>query len=305
MNEITVKTISIDDLTAEQFKIIERRAILKDLEQQYEARKREITFDVQTEITDWLETVASVHTRRMYLTAINHFLRYCNYKVLTVRAKDADKYILFLKEDKCAGGTVKLYTHAVSSFYTYLERGEHISRNPFHSSRVKIDSKPKDKYVPTSDEVNSLLLYYLNSLSLEMGVKMRMATELMANYGVRVGFFNDVSVNGDVLISTSKGKEYKVFLEKEADIAYYTYGKDILESMNSNTISKMFNDAVNFLYLNGQIKQKFSPHCLRHYFATNYYREHGGDKLVELMGLLGHSSITTTMIYLRSLNLIQ
>ena len=45
-----------------------------------------------------------------------------------------------------------------------------------------------------------------------------------------------------------------------------------------------------------RIKKKVSPHVLRHTFAVCYL--HRGGNLRALQGILGHSSITTTDIYL-------
>jgi integrase/recombinase XerD len=45
-----------------------------------------------------------------------------------------------------------------------------------------------------------------------------------------------------------------------------------------------------------RIKKKVSPHVLRHTFAVTYL--HKGGNLRALQGILGHSSITTTDIYL-------
>jgi integrase/recombinase XerD len=46
---------------------------------------------------------------------------------------------------------------------------------------------------------------------------------------------------------------------------------------------------------------RFSPHTFRHTFAVNYLRR-GGD-IYSLSRILGHSSITTTTIYLRSIGI--
>ena len=45
-----------------------------------------------------------------------------------------------------------------------------------------------------------------------------------------------------------------------------------------------------------RIKKPISPHVLRHTFAVTYL--HKGGNLRALQGILGHSSITTTDIYL-------
>lgn len=306
MNSITVpvsQSIKIGDLTAEQFKMVEKASLFDDLKEQYKRLKLNLKFDINSEIGHWLDNVSSVHTRRMYFTAINHFLRFCGNEVLDVTAKEADKYILFLKEDKCSGSTVKLYVGAVSAFYSHLQRYDHVSKNPFHKSKVKINAVPKDKYIPTAAEIEALDMYILVNYSSETYTRLHMAITLMKDYGVRIGFLNGVKLQGNTLVSMSKGKEHKIFLQTREEIAYYNQYKDILESLNSNTVSKYFNDSVKVLHKQGKLGGIFSPHCLRHYFAVNYYKNYGGQKLLELRNLLGHSSIATTERYLRSLNL--
>lgn len=51
----------------------------------------------------------------------------------------------------------------------------------------------------------------------------------------------------------------------------------------------------------GVTEVRIHPHGFRHYFATNYIRR-GGD-LYRLSRILGHTSIQTTQIYLRSMNI--
>jgi site-specific recombinase XerD len=304
MNEITVplqKEITLQDLTSEQFRTVERASIFDDLKAQYKKLRMSLDFSIIEEIGNWLGTVNSVHTSRMYLTAVNHFLRYCSNDVLGVTAKEADKYILFLKEDKCSGGTVKLYFRAVSSFYTHLERYDLIKKNPFKNTKIKVDATPKDKYIPSEEDIYVLEDYILDTYSGDMYIKMRIAVSLMKKYGVRVGFLDNIKVKDNALTSFSKGKNHKVVLDGEEDIAYFNHNKEILEGLNSHTISKYFNDSVKALYHGHRIGGEFSPHCLRHYFTMKYYSKYGGSKIVELKKLLGHGSLQATMIYLRSL----
>ena len=60
----------------------------------------------------------------------------------------------------------------------------------------------------------------------------------------------------------------------------------------SRTIQKYVQDVAE----RARIKKKVSPHVLRHTFAVCYL--HRGGNLRALQGILGHSSITTTDIYL-------
>lgn len=304
MNDITISNnkVSLEELSAEQFKAIEKAVLIDDLKDQYKELRLSLHFNLAEEIKMWLDTVNSVHTRRMYFTAMNHFLRFCDNEVLSVGPKEADRYILFLKEDKCSGGTVNLYKNAVSSFYTHLARYDHVSKNPFTASKVKVDSTPKDKYVPTEEEINKVIDLVRQKYSHEIGFMLEMAIRLMKTYGVRIGFLDDIRFEKDKLVSYSKGKVHAISLQNnKADYLYYGLSREVLKNFKSNTIAKYFNDTVKELYEAGEIKGKFSPHCLRHYFACKYYREHGDKNLYDLSQLLGHSSTKVTETYLRSL----
>lgn len=78
--------------------------------------------------------------------------------------------------------------------------------------------------------------------------------------------------------------------------------------LSGNVCISRFGDVITQRGINSQLKiigkrlgispEKMHPHGFRHFFAKQYLR-YNPNGLVELSGLLGHSSVNTTMIYLQ------
>ncbi len=82
-------------------------------------------------------------------------------------------------------------------------------------------------------------------------------------------------------IATAKIRQGALFLTRN--------GKEIDRS-------NLFRELKKLAVAAGVPKEKVYPHNFRHFFATNYYRQNRGD-IAGLAGVLGHSSVNTTRIY--------
>lgn len=96
-------------------------------------------------------------------------------------------------------------------------------------------------------------------------------------------------------ISVKTSKDQIISLNKKAKEIIESYDRLFIDFIHPNTINIELKAIMKTL----GIKKKISFHCGRHSFATNFLRM--GGKPEKLQKLLGHSKITTTMVYVHIL----
>lgn len=97
-------------------------------------------------------------------------------------------------------------------------------------------------------------------------------------------------------VSVKTSKDQIISLNKKAKQIIESYDRLFVDFIHPNTINEELKNIMKHL----GIKKKISFHCARHSFATNFLRM--GGKPEKLQKLLGHSKITTTMIYVHILS---
>lgn len=175
-------------------------------------------------------------------------------------------------------------------------------RNPRLPSRLPI-------YM-VEDELRKL--FAAPDVSEPMGLRDRAMIVLLAFCGLRlqelVGLnMTDVDVESRTLRIMGKGsKERLVPMNEEAHRSYLLWlqvrnSADKERAVFTNKFGRRLSGRMvekivdKYVLLSGVAKDKFSPHKLRHTFATML---HNRDvDLVEIQALLGHSSLATTQIY--------
>lgn len=97
-------------------------------------------------------------------------------------------------------------------------------------------------------------------------------------------------------VSVKTSKDQIISLNKKAKQIIESYEHLFVDFIHPNTMNEELKNIMKHL----GIKKKISFHCARHSFATNFLRM--GGKPEKLQKLLGHSKITTTMIYVHILS---
>lgn len=97
-------------------------------------------------------------------------------------------------------------------------------------------------------------------------------------------------------VSVKTSKDQIISLNKKAKEIIESYDPLFVDFIHPNTMNEELKNIMKHL----GIKKKISFHCARHSFATNFLRM--GGKPEKLQKLLGHSKITTTMIYVHILS---
>ncbi len=231
-----------------------------------------------------------------------------NKNLRNLNSKEIKKYINSLnKSDRSVAHTITV----LKSFYNFLIINDKIKINPMNL----ITSPKLSKKIPkvlNIEEINKLLNIKLEN---EFDYRNKAMLELMYACGLRVSEIvelklNDIDFVNSVVKVFGKGSKERIIPIGDYAIAalqiYIDHYRSILLKnklsdylfINSqgNKISRVgFFKMLKNLALKEGIKRDFSPHTLRHSFATHLL-DSGAD-LRSIQELLGHSSISTTQIY--------
>lgn len=251
----------------------------------------------------------SNNTVLSYMNDLKKFDNFIKKDIVEVNKNDILKFIEFerTKED------VRSVAHSltvVRNFYNFLIVENIIKENPTDN----IDSPKLKKSLPivlSKEEVDNLLNIELND---KYDYRNKAMLELMYATGMRISELiniqmEDINLNNSCVIVNGKGnKERKIpfdeittyYLEKYIN----EYRKQFLKKINNYLFLNCFGEKISrqaffkiikSLAIKKNIHKNFSPHTLRHSFATHMV-ENGAD-LRSVQILLGHSDISTTQIY--------
>lgn len=231
-------------------------------------------------------------------------------------------FIASLNGNGVSAPTVARKLSVLRQFFAFLYTEKYCADDP----TIAIDSPKLPKRLPavlTRDDVLLLLEAARNDES-PKGVRLQAMLELMYGAGLRVSELvslklsalqvreGSTSVDAEFLIVRGKGnKERMVPLHNKARDALSRYLDVRSQFLGVHKTSQWlfpYHRAVGYitrqqfgvmlkeLALKAQIDpRKFSPHTLRHSFATHLLE--GGADLRVIQELLGHSDISTTQIY--------
>lgn len=262
--------------------------------------------------TDYLrfEKKYSENTISSYKRDLSKVDKYIKKNFKTLSKNDIQAYIQYISKEENSS-SVSRNISTLKSFYKFLEINKYCKNNPIFTitNPKKMQKLPK---VLSEEEVNKLLDINLNT---DYDYRNKAMLELMYSSGLRVSELINLNVNDiDLMNSTvrifGKGsKERIVPLNNYASEAlknYILYHRATLFKHGENNYlflnnhgNKMtrqgFFKILKKIALENNIKTDFSPHTLRHSFATHLLK-YGAD-LRSIQELLGHSDISTTQIY--------
>ena len=233
---------------------------------------------------------------------------YKNKNITKLDKKDILKFI-----DHNKNKSDKTLSHFITTFrgfYKFLEIENIIKENPILSISQPKAKKTLPKVLSVNDVDNILDI----SLNDKYDYRNKAMLELMYSTGIRITELinikiHDLNINNCTLKVMGKGSKERII--PIGDIAL-KYIKIYIENYRKEFIKQN----TDYLFLNSRgtlmtrqaffkivkkiaklknIKTNFSPHTLRHSFATHML-ENGAD-LRTIQELLGHSDLSTTQIY--------
>lgn len=260
----------------------------------------------------YIEKKLSDNTKAAYLSDLLSFDEYLNNKMINkVTSKDIASYIDHLTDLKEADKTIARKIVSIRTFFDFLMKEKRINVNPCE----KIESPKLRKSLPKTlnfEEINKLLdlkpktaLEYRN----------RAMIELMYATGLRVSELvnlelNDINVKDNYIRVYGKGKKERIVpmaeittnilneyisVYRDSLLKGYLTDKVFISSYGKGITRQAFFKILKKIAKEQGIEKDFSPHTLRHSFATHLL-EYGAD-LRSIGEMLGHENIKTTQIY--------
>lgn len=274
------------------------------------------TKDYDSNITDFgmyllIDKKYSRNTMLSYKKDLNLMCLYLKKDSLSIDYEDVLKYLNYLRSEEFSSKTVARKISTFKSFYKFLLIEKKISKSPVE----KIELPKLEKKLPkvlTIEEIDTLLDIKADD---SFSSRNKAMLELMYATGLRVSelvelSLNDVDLYNDIVRTIGKGN-------KERIIPLGDFAKDALQGYINNWRNSMLKQyACDKLFLNNHgreltrqgffkilkqlakekgIEKEFSPHTLRHSFATHLLNN--GADLRSIQEMLGHYNLSTTQIY--------
>lgn len=262
-----------------------------------------------------VEAGLSAHTLLAYrqdLTAFLEYLEKRKKKLEKLDSEDIVQYLMLRRRGSASSATVARNLVSIRMFCRFLHAEGMIRENP----AADLESPKLWKKLPTvmsSDEVVKLI--HAPDIKKPQGVRDRAILEALYATGARISEVLGLTLDsmnlevGFLRVRGKGNKERLIPLGRKAKDSIQKYLGEVRPSLAAKSGSdRLFLtktgkplDRVNAFLLvrkyckQAGIKQKVSPHSLRHSFATHLL-ENGGD-LRAVQELLGHASISTTQIY--------
>jgi integrase/recombinase XerC len=242
----------------------------------------------------------------------NDFIEKKHFNFQSISYQDIRLYLMELYDKKYSRNSVSRKLSALRSFYKYLSKENIIKENAF----VLISSPKKEKRLPKFLYHEELAkLFKTPDINTSLGQRDLLILEMLYATGIRVSELvnmkiNDINFHNKTIRVLGKGN-------KEREVIYGIYCKEIMDRyLNDGRKFLLKGKICDYLLLNNNggllttrgisyildkiiksasIDSHFSPHTLRHTFATDML-ESGAD-LLTVQELLGHASLSTTQIY--------
>lgn len=257
----------------------------------------------------------SLNTINSYISDINIFLEYLHIQKLNYKDVNHEvirSYLKYLDEKKYKNSSINRILSSLNDYYNYLTKCKVTKYNYFED----INRPRKEKRLPNFinySEYISLLAIVEKEENEFLKARNLLLLEILFDTGLRVSEAVNIEINN----INKKEQSIKVLGKgnKERIVYYGDYAKNYLEDYlnlrrNINIVDK------EYLFLNKNytrltrrgveylisdiskkalLRQKISPHTLRHSFATEMLNN--GCDIRSVQELLGHKSLSTTGIY--------
>lgn len=257
----------------------------------------------------------SINTVNSYLSDINIFLEYLkeskiNYK--DVNCEVIRTYLKYLDEAKYKSSSINRLLSSLNDYYNYLVKMKYVKYNYFKD----INRPRKEKKLPNFinyEEYMTLIKQIEKEENEFLRTRNLLFLEILFDTGLRVSEavnikLSDINKNECSIRVLGKGKKERIVYFGEYALSYLNDYMTIRVSINSLDKNYLFLNKnytkltrrgaeylINSVTKQALLKQKVTPHTLRHSFATEMLNN--GCDIRSVQELLGHKSLSTTGIY--------
>lgn len=234
-----------------------------------------------------------------YRRTVTCFLETVGKPISEIKSMDIRGFLaMYQAQKQISNRTLENYRTYLSGFFIWLVNEEIISANPM--AKVTKIKEPKRKREPFSDEEMERLRANADD------IRDRAMIEFLYSTGCRVSEMVELNVNkidfyNSSTVAHGKGeKDRQVYITESAMFWLKSYLRTRTDNDNALFIGnrgRLSKEGVEYIIRKIGIKCGVNafPHRFRHTFATNLAKR--GMPVQEIQKLLGHSSISTTMVY--------
>ena len=218
-------------------------------------------------------------------------------------------FIIHLNNQKLSKRSINRKISTLKSFYNFLLRISEIKTSPLEGiSMLKFYA---EKQIPFSEEEMKHLLFILEEAQVELLDKL--IIEVLYQTGMRRAELcnlplENVNFSRNEIVVIGKGNKERIVpispdLSNVLKIYYLEHRKPTVEaekyffvSLKGKKITEKFVYLMVTSYLSQvSLKEKKSPHILRHSFATHVLN--GGAEISKVKKIMGHASLASTQVY--------
>ncbi len=218
-------------------------------------------------------------------------------------------FIIYLNNQKLSKRSINRKISTLKSFYNFLLRISEIKTSPLEGiSMLKFYA---EKQIPFSEEEMKHLLLILEEAQVELLDKL--IIEVLYQTGMRRAELcnlplENVNFSRNEIVVIGKGNKERIVpispdLSNVLKIYYLEHRKPTAEaeryffvSSKGKKITEKFVYLMVTSYLSQvSLKEKKSPHILRHSFATHVLN--GGAEISKVKKIMGHASLASTQVY--------
>lgn len=271
---------------------------------------------IDTYINEFIEYLIidkkySENTVKSYHNDLKKFDNYIKKQINNISEYDIKNYIKYLNKENNDARTISHNISTLRSFYKFLLIEKKANKNPMEYIELPKTKKSLPKTL-SIEEIDKLLDIKLKD---SFSFRNKAMLELMYSSGLRVSELvnvriHDIDTSNCIIRIMGKGSKERIVPLGDYAIKYIEL---YLREYREKLVKRELND---YLFLNNhgkkmtrqgffkilkgiakekRIKTEFSPHTLRHSFATHLLN--GGADLRSIQEMLGHSDISTTQIY--------
>lgn len=239
----------------------------------------------------------SENTARLYENILHAFAMYMNGRRWSeIGAEDITNYLIIKKTAGASNNTIVANISAIRGLYNWMMRNYPLKENPAKF----IESPKKGKPIPHVLNADDII----KAVELEKNPDIKLSIMIMVTTGMRVSeartlTYEQINMSTAQTVIKGKGnKERTIFFPSYIIEAIRLRGKQEGEIF-AGWQDREFRYAIYLAFY--RIGVKMSPHLLRHTFASNAINK--GMRLDVLREILGHTSISTTQIYMHTNNM--